>query len=157
MNNSNLLSILGSLSPSEIKQFGKFLNSPFLRNNHHRMLKIRKLYSEMKRYFPNYVSREIDWTKIFRKVYPNENFDTNKMRGVVDELVQLSEEYLSYLNYKKSNFQIKINLLNQLKARKLDNLFQHNLCLLKKEVNNSRRENTDFLFQKYLLSDMADV
>ncbi len=101
---SNLCCILSSLTNSEFKELGKYIHSSFYRNSHYRITKIQTLYEQIKNHYPDYNEHKINWKKIFKKLYPDEDFDYMKLKKIIGEFLQISERYLAYLNFRRNKF-----------------------------------------------------
>jgi len=111
MNRTALISLLSSFSRKEIKEFEKFLDSPYFNNNKSAV----SLFAHIKSYHPEYHSELLTKQNIYSKVFPNEPYNDVKFRKLISDLNKLAEKFVAverlcsdenhiynaYMNYKK--------------------------------------------------------
>ncbi|MCC6866386.1 MAG: hypothetical protein IT280_09540 [Ignavibacteria bacterium] len=117
------IEILRTFNDTELKQFTEFVNSPF----HNKSSKSKKLLDLLKNFAPSYDDKKLSKEYIYSKLYPGKKYNDVVLRILFSDLLKLSEEYLSYKNFVKSEFNVQLHLLEELKDRKLFALFT-NLC-----------------------------
>ena len=124
MKRSRLIPILKSFSKEEIKEFEKFLSSPFFGCKQF----VLNLYKVLIRYYPEFKDKDISKDKLFGKLYKEREFNDLLFRRMVSDLIRFSEEYLLYKNFKKKEIFRNTCLLNELSLRNLDAAFtiKHN-------------------------------
>ena len=79
MKNLQLFEALKSLNKNEFREFGKFINSPYLNNRS----EITRFYETIKKYYPDFTTEKIDEGKIFEKIYPGKKFSNVLMRKII--------------------------------------------------------------------------
>src|SRR5690349_9138914 len=104
MHNSSLFSILKTFSKTEIKSFGKFVDSPYFNTSEATAL----LFHEVRKFYPLFESDELTKEALFIKVYGNGKYSEDLMRKLISNLIKLSEEFITQeklkeLKYYKSN------------------------------------------------------
>jgi hypothetical protein len=130
---SKFIDIIKTFSKEELKQFKDFLRSPFHNTNQN----VVKLFDIIRKYLPEFESASLEKENLFKKLYPGKKYNDTVMRILSSDLLSLAEEFLSYRRYKKNPFTEKKFLLEELKERKGDALFNKHFkeaeALLNKE------------------------
>ncbi|MBZ0203589.1 MAG: hypothetical protein K8I03_11295 [Ignavibacteria bacterium] len=151
MQANKTLCLLAALSSEEIKEFEKFVYSPF-HNNHQ---PVTKLFDVIKGFHPEFSNKVLCNDFIFEKLYPNERFNYNKMEIAWTRLLELGEEYLSYKHYNSDVFASKRYLLTELSARKLDKLFELRLRETERMLSHHNK-NEDYYMNLFLLNNLEN-
>lgn len=115
MHASKLFTLLRGLRQEEIHWFQKFLKSPFHNNN---ALTIR-LFEFIKKHLPELDSPKLEKEKVFKRLFPNEKFNAQKLRKVMFELAVLTEEFFVTMHLRNKKFQKKKILVKELGERNL--------------------------------------
>jgi len=123
MKEIKLVQILRTFSKEEIKEFEKFVASPYFSRGRD----LNPFYKLLKFYHPDFNNPNFTKEKIFRKLYPDEKYNKstaeNVLRVLSSELTKLAEEFLSAELAKSNRFRNRINLLDALIDKNLDKLF----------------------------------
>jgi hypothetical protein len=150
MLNSNLLELLSKFTPVEIKELGEFVSSPFFNKNEN----VIKLFNYVKKYFPEFDSRKLEKEYAFSRIFGKEKYNDGYMRTLMFRLQKQAEEYLSYINYKKKEGTLKINLLEELNQRKLEKAFLKTLSEQEKEFEESGYKGYNYYHYKSQLENL---
>ncbi|MBL0108104.1 MAG: hypothetical protein IPP52_12655 [Ignavibacteria bacterium] len=116
MNKSNLIPVLKSFSKDEIKEFEKFLNSPFFGCAKF----VLKFYKVLIKYYPVFNEDDIKKEKIFGIVYKDKKYNDALTRRIISDLIRYSEEYMTYKNFKKNDIYRSSCSLHELRIRNLE-------------------------------------
>ena len=114
MNNSKLIRLLKLIEPEEIKDFTKFLKSPFFNSNKQCL----SLYSYLSIHHPSFNSPKLAKEKVFKKLFPGRKYNYNILSNLMSQLTALTEEYLLNLQFQKEGFTKKKMLARALGERK---------------------------------------
>ncbi len=147
MKNSNLVQILSTFDPREIKEFGEFVSSGFFNKNE----SVVKLYEYLRKYHPVFEEDKISKERIHGKIFPGAKYSDGFMRKIIFNLSNLAESYLTYKKSIESPVESGINLLSELNKRKLDKLFTKHFSEVKKEVETSEEKDHVYYRRKYQL------
>lgn len=120
MVNTKLITVLKTLSKSEIIRFRELVNSPYFNKNQN----VMKLLEEVIFYYPDFDSEEFNEEHIFRKMFGKEKYNYFKIKNIISDLYQLSVIFLRMISLEKRGVKNDIDLLNELHERKLDNIYQ---------------------------------
>ncbi len=92
MQDSYLINILSTLSKREMRDLGRFLESPL----HCKRKDVRKLYSILSVHHPDFDGRKLNAESIYSKMYPGKKFSGGVLRKISSELFKACEEYLKF-------------------------------------------------------------
>ncbi|MBL8017064.1 MAG: hypothetical protein JNK43_07335 [Ignavibacteria bacterium] len=107
MKNTDLIELLKYFDQSDIKSFSKFLSSPYFNSNKAAV----SLFSEIRKYYPEFNSDDFNKQNIYSKVFPVEKYNDVKMRKLISDLNKLAEKYLSVERLTKNEKQMYNSLL----------------------------------------------
>ena len=90
MINTSIITILRSLSKSEIKEFDKFIISPFFNNQP----SLTRFYEEIRKHYPGFAEKSIDRRNIFGILYPGRPYSDEVIRRMTSDLKKLLDSYM---------------------------------------------------------------
>lgn len=120
MHNSKLIQVLMTLSKKEIKQFREFTQSTFFNKNKN----VISLLEELCNFHPEFENKNLDAEIIFKKIFPDNDYDYFKIRNLASDLLALSMEFFKILSFQNNEHQNTLSLLEQLRDRSLDKMFE---------------------------------
>lgn len=149
---SKLLLLLDSFSSREFRKFVEFVQSPYF-NKHDRL-----------RDFADYVFANshprnepaLDRQRTFEFLFPNEEFQEQKLADLMSYLVRLAEQFLSYQHYERDTFDQQTRLLQELAARDLHKSFQSTQRTLRRDQDKRHHRDEDFYISEYEYWDISD-
>lgn len=98
MENTSVISILKTLSKEEIKEFDKFIISPYFNNQP----SLTRFYEELKKFHPAFDEKKIDRKNIFHALYPGKPYSDDTVRRLTSDLKKLLDNFL-YQKVQESN------------------------------------------------------
>ncbi len=123
MKDTKLVQILKTFSKEEIKEFEKFVASPYFSRGRD----LKPFYKILKSYHPEFNSQNFTYEKIFRKLYPKEKYDKsnteNLIRVLSSELVKLADKFLSYEEFQSHKLRNRMSLIQVYINRNLNKLY----------------------------------
>lgn len=119
LNRLNLIKLLKSFSLKEIKEFDKFVRSPFF-NNQSTLI---RLNGELKKYYPEFTHPDFTKQKIYQAINPDTEYDDTKFRKYFSNLFKLAEEFLMSIENNSSLKRKRLDLLEQYDKRNLNDFF----------------------------------
>jgi hypothetical protein len=140
MLNSKFAGILRTLTKSELKEFRDFVLSPVYNSNKN----VIKLFDISRKFAPAFDNPALKKENLFKKLYPGKKNNDTVMRILLSDLLKLGEEFLIFKRAKTGAVGESLLLLEELKERKLDNLYNIHLKDIHKQL-----ENVDDLRNKY--------
>lgn len=135
MENSQLTDVLRSFSKAELKEFGKYLKSPYFNNRS----EVVRFYEAVKDYYPEYKSNNLDERIIFSKVYPKKKFSDVMMRKLVSLTTGYAMDFLVIENFRKGELEYNVKLLDILRQKKLPALFEKKIKVIDNLLLNSKQ------------------
>lgn len=114
-----LINLLKSLSPDELKQFEKFVDSSF----HNKGRDLTQFLKTLKPFYPEFDQKNLSNEQLFRKLFSGKVFDEdrsgNLIRTLTSHLFRLCKEFLVQIELENQNTTKQYLLLNQLRKRRL--------------------------------------
>jgi len=106
MYQSKLLRLWKSFSPKEIKQFLKFLESPYFNTNPTQV----ELFHVLKKAYPKFTSKSLERKALFSTLYPKKKFSHTHLSNLFSQQFKLVDTFLIQLELEKDTFQRDKNL-----------------------------------------------
>ncbi len=149
MKKSSIILVLRTFNSQETKRFGLYLRSPFFNTN----TNVVKMYDIIKKKQSDFENNGLTKEFIFKKLYPKEEYNDERMRFLMSELLRHALDFLKYINNNSGFEEIHadINFLRVLNNRNLDKLFIKHLKIVEKFFDKENNFNP-FLFR--LLIDL---
>jgi len=99
--------ILKKLNKKELKRFGDFLSSPYFNNSE----LILQIYDAAKKEYPEFGGKFLQNEKIFKKLYPGEEFKETRIQNLYSEFGGLLKKFMGYerIESKKSELDVFIS------------------------------------------------
>lgn len=124
MTENNLITLLKSFSKGEIKEFDKFLRSPYFTEGKNIRSKILYDYfCLLKNYYPKFLNENLTNEAMFEKLYQGKKYNDVLMRRLNSDLTKLTERFLSQVEFEKNEVKVRASLLQQVSDRKLEKHF----------------------------------
>lgn len=113
MHSSQLLSILKLLSSEEIKDFSRWIESPFFNSNQ----SLVKLFSYLRKYYPEFNSKKLEKEKIFEHLFGKKKYADQTIRFLFADLTKQLNGFLANQYLNENPLFEKEFLLHQLNQR----------------------------------------
>lgn len=151
MATSKLIILLRTLTHIELKNFGKFLNSPYHNTNPSLVL----LYDYLCKYYPDFPEKPLRKAKVFKKLFPDRTYTVKKMYHLISLFSLSLEQFLTISQLQKQPLVQQRLMLTALSEHPvLYPLFSKKINAVQSEQKNSACTNaTDFyhLFELHRL------
>lgn len=152
MKNTNLIELLSYFKDSDIRSFSKFLVSPYFNSNKAAV----SLFSEIKRYYPQFSSAGFTKSALYSNVFPGEKYNDTKMRKLISDLNKLAEKYISVERLTKDENQMYNTFLN---FKKEKSFFNKNDSLLrnwdKKLTDPAYKKDEEYYFYSFCFNSLT--
>lgn len=129
MNNSKLLNILKLYTPEDIKQFGKFIASPYFSTGRD----VRGLFSLLKNSYPHFASPELERRVIYSKLFKDSPFNERRLKNLTASLTHMAEDFLLHNYLYAGSAEKNLKLAEIFYKRGSEKLFQSALNHVEKE------------------------
>ncbi len=90
MRESKLITLLKKIDEKERRNFEKFIQSPYFNSNK----SVSQFWKCLKKHAPNYDSPKLERSKIYKKLFPGEVYDDNRLRQLRSLLLKLLQQFL---------------------------------------------------------------
>lgn len=99
MKNSKVLNVLSVFTKDEMKQLEKFIRSPYYNTNK----SVIKLFGIIKKHYPDFEKIKIEKEEIYLFIYGNKKFNNNVYKNLLNELLNITEEFIFISRYSKKS------------------------------------------------------
>lgn len=147
MKKSQLLHILKTFSPKEIREMRKWLHSP-AHNQRQDVIQLFEYFFE-----DNHINKEdfLDKATVFSWIFSKQTYDDAKMRQTMFFLLKTTEDFLVNQKLSKDEINKKIILASVYRNRKLDKLFHKCIKQTEQLQENSSVQSEQFYINEYFL------
>lgn len=128
MKNLKLINILTTFSEEEMKQFDKFLASPF----HNSGKNCTPLFRLLQKYYPDFKSEKITYESLHRKLYPRRIFNKQVMWNLTSAMETMAKEFLKQTALRKNKFTALELSISEYSSRKLVNNYSQAMSEMEK-------------------------
>ena len=147
MNSSKLMTTIKSLSDKEIREFSKFLKSPYFNHDQH----IVKLYAYIRRFHPFWESPKLEKERVFKKLFKGEPYVVRKMNDVMSDLYLKLEDYLVLKELEKHSTERDILLIRAFESKNLSNFFFNGIKKATTKLEKQSEKEIDFYYHQFVL------
>lgn len=147
MYKSTLIKQLKAYTPKEIKEFDEYIRSPYFNKNQ----SVIKLYDYIRKQYPAFDEKKIDKEYVYRKIFPNADYNDGFMRTMMFNLFNLANDYLAHKRFKQNYFIEKWCLLYELNERLLDRQIEKNMKELTKEFSKVNVHEAEYYYNKFVI------
>src|SRR5437870_5390578 len=105
---SKVIDVLKIFTTEELKRFKLFLNSPF----HNTNKKVIQLYELVRKYSPEFNNEKLKKEYLFKKLYPDKQYNDIVMRILISDLIKLAEDFIVHSSIINNETESRKYLLN---------------------------------------------
>ncbi|HEY3251535.1 MAG TPA: hypothetical protein VGK25_10500 [Ignavibacteria bacterium] len=154
---SKLTEILKSLSEDELKEFEKFIKSPYFNRGRN----LLPYFKTFKKFYPEFIDPSFTKEYLFRKLYPEKGYDPKKSESILStlnsDLVRMLEDFLIYKYLDREKIKKNLLLNYEFYDRDLNELADKNKNRIISELNSRGIDEDYFLHTHLFNSQLADV
>jgi len=147
MNNSALIMVISTFDKNEIRDFTRFVNSPFFNGRKETKL----FWGVVKKFYPDFSGKNFNAEFIFGKIYPERAFDIAEIRRLSSYTLKLAEQYLSYKGLKNEPFYLDLSLSIQYSERGLYGRSQKQLEATDSKHSAQKGDYEFYFWKRYLI------
>lgn len=115
MKDTKLGEILGTFTEADLKLFGKFLNSGFVKSRRD----LSSSFNLLKKFHPHYDFEGLSINKIFAKLFPGEKFSKKKISNLIYDMTKAAESFIAHTVLEEDELETLFFLGKGLYDRKL--------------------------------------
>ncbi len=147
MEKSRLVQLLRSLAAPELRDFRRFLQSPYFNRRDDAL----QFFDLLTKYLKN--GKEMpEKETLFPKLFPGEAFDDHRLRMLMSLLYQLACQFLAVQDFAGDGLQYRLRLGKVFRQRKLDSHFHQNQQEVASQLAQMPYRNPEFFQNQYLAS-----
>lgn len=141
--------ILRALSPQELKEFEKFIQSPFFNKNE----TLTQLFLLLKKEYPEFSGAGVERERLFFKLYQSREFDESKLRYAFSDLSKLLEKYIMLKELEKNKIQQNRLLLEFYRTHDIEKYFSQVFDETEKYLESLKVKDSEYYFNRYLIEE----
>lgn len=116
---SKFIDLLATFTHDEIKEFGRFIDSPFF----NRDKTISQSYRFFKKFYPEFDNPKFTKENLFKALYPGKPYNDARVRNILSDLLKHGQDYITIKFTQSTPFVENASTLEALSLRMLDSLF----------------------------------
>lgn len=128
---SAMLEVLRTFSDEEYIKFGHFIKSTY----HNKNTNAVRLFSEIKKYAPGFVSEELGKENVWKKLFPGKEYNYGTMKNIIHELSKLAMKFIVLEEFEENMLEKDIMLMNCLNERNISKLFYVKMNEIEREYS----------------------
>jgi len=141
----NTIDILKTLNKVELKSLGDFVNSPYFNS----IEKLKDLYNEVVKSYPDFTGKRLEDEAIHKKLYPGKEFKQKSILNLFSDFGNLLRKFLSYEKFALQKDAIDLNLAKSLSERRLYELSVKTIVEFKKRKQSDEKFHEDHFYYFY--------
>ena len=149
MKNSQLIKLLETFDPKEIKKFSEFISSPYFNKNKN----VIKLFEVVIKAYPDFKQEKITRENIFFKLFPGKKYNGNTLRVLIHLLYENARKFLVYSRIEKNIYRYKEELVYELLERELYNESIKETDKTISELEETDIRDSDYFKYKYIFEE----
>ncbi|MEO8210948.1 MAG: hypothetical protein ABI840_10330 [bacterium] len=106
MQDTRLIRLIRTFTREELKSFGKFLESPFLRPARNTII----LYNYIIKFQPDFDTDKLEKRNVFKNIFPEESYNEKKILNFIFDLNKAAEDFLAYNTLMTDETELLISL-----------------------------------------------
>lgn len=153
MRNSKIIDLLSSFSPTEVKHFKSFLESPYF----NKKSGLLPFYDYIIAHYPDFESEQLEKENVFEALFKEEVFEDKKIRYMMSDLAKLVERFLTIQFYEKDKERVNLDLLTCYLERDQD---KHYLILkskVEKDLTEVLEEESEIHLKRMRFADLEEL
>ncbi|HMQ70284.1 MAG TPA: hypothetical protein PKA90_14915 [Ignavibacteria bacterium] len=107
----------------------------------------------LNKYYPAFNHKDLTDEKIFKKVFPDEEFDYFKLKNLTSDVFGHGKDYLSFIFYRDHSSSKDKYLLEQLRDRSLDNIFEQTHKVISRKHGKSKIKDENYIQKSLELTE----
>ena len=140
-----VIDILKAFDTEEIKQFRRFISSPYF----NRSATLVTLFELLINFYPDFSGKKFTKEYISEKVFNTKKYNDSTIRNAFADLLNICESFLTQENFRKSTELSFDYLLKELRVKNLGNVFLRNSTILDKKYEEIKDVDSEYYLARY--------
>ena len=151
MEKSKLIATLMTFNKQELLRLKHFVDSPYFNKNP----EVTLLYDYLKTHAPHFPIRKIQKENVYRKVFPDRDFDRQHLNHLMNYLLKLVERFLAIEKFSEQPVKAELELLATCIDRKLDRHYQRYEKRAASLLKQQQQKDRDYYFFDLKMADLT--
>jgi len=143
MENIKFFQLLSDFSQKELKNWHKFMHSPFFQQNTKVILLSDFLVEKLRK------KQVLNKEEVFQQLFPAQTYDDQKMRLLISYAFRATEQYLALTNWLASKDKVAVHLVDAYKERVDARKFEKILQKIKHKRQQQSIQNAAYLWNSF--------
>ncbi len=153
MINSKLVQILQTFDSKQRRALDDFVASPYFNKQTDLLQYYRHLKKLAAKGFP---PEKLNRKELFRKAFPNQNYDEKQLNYLSSQLLKLIERYVSISGFEEAGILTNYFQLRYCIDNRLEKHYQFGMKTAQKKLQQTKRGDEQYFYQQYLLADLRE-
>ncbi|MCC6866793.1 MAG: hypothetical protein IT280_11620 [Ignavibacteria bacterium] len=123
MNNLKLINILRTFSKNEMKEFEKFISSPFFNRGRNYI----PFFNQLKKFHPKFDDEKMTPEYIYSKIYPGKKYNKQIIWNMSSSMLAMCEDFLMYVSLGRDKFGRERQVAEEFLERRLSSYYKKKL------------------------------
>lgn len=145
MHKNTLLEIFRSFSNEEISAFDDFLRSPY----HNRNSNVIRLFMHIKAYSPGYEDAGLNKEHLWKRIFPDKNYNYGVMKNLVYELKRLASRFIMLKELENNKLEEETLLVRAMGVRDLSKSFANKIGEIERKYRNAEFSQLNIAAEDY--------
>ena len=150
MDNSKLINMLRTFTVSELREFKKFVASPYYNKNEELVL----LYDYLKKIAPKFPLKKIQRKVVYQAIFPRNAYDEKHLKYLMSFLLKLAERFIGLKKYESEKVVQEYHILQACTDRHLFRNYSNLYSKAERELNSYPYKDSAYYYYQYLLADV---
>jgi len=145
----NLIKLLSTFSKSDIREFEKFVNSPY----HNNRSETARYFLEIKKFHPGFDKPGFSKENIFSNLYPGIKYKDEVMRRLQSSLFKLGEAYIAHREFSENNFEYDKYILDYYYSNFIESLYSKQFKKINTLVESQKTRSSKYYRMQCLIEE----
>ena len=150
---SNIIQLLSIFSKEEMKEFEKFVKSPF----HNNRAEVTRFFDSIKKFYPGFNQKDFTKEKIFYGLYSGDKYRDDVVRRLCSNLYKLGEEFAAYKNFRQDSFNSEKSILDFFLSRNADKFYLKQISKIRKQLEDQVLRDPEYYLKLSTLDEQYRV
>ena len=151
MKGSKLLVLLSTFTKAELKEFNKFVSSPFFNNRK----EVIPFFNHLQKLAPDFPDKNVGREAVYKQVFPGRPYSEQHLQKLMNYLLKLAEKYIGQKAMQEDYLQEEYYILKGMQQRSLSRHFAFLLKRVQSRLPAVPLRNSNFFRKQFLFSQLA--
>lgn len=149
LNHGNLVRLLMTFDKAEMREFEKYVLSPY----HNNRAEVTRFFLELKKYFPEFNNRGLAKKRFFSLLYPGQLYRDDVLRRLQSNLFKLAESFIAHRALELNKFEFNKYILDYYYSNFVDNLYRKQYKYILKYTSEQSARSSKYYNRIFLIEE----